>query len=76
MATNTCSKCGAQNTRKRRTCSACGAGLPEPKASDTDTAVGMMGGAAIGAAIGGIPGAIIGAVIGGIFISETAKAGL
>jgi outer membrane lipoprotein SlyB len=55
-------------------CYNCGAFLPKPVASSSDTseAVGLIGGAALGAAIGGPVGALIGAVIG-VMIGREAK---
>lgn len=73
-----CVKCGRFNAvpepggRVQYVCYNCHAPLPAASrpSSDTSTAVGLIGGAALGAAIAGPPGALIGAIIGAVLGNE------
>nr|VFJ67146.1 MAG: hypothetical protein BECKFW1821B_GA0114236_112611 [Candidatus Kentron sp. FW] len=80
-----CTKCGTINhvpkgkDPERYFCHSCEARLPavpEPESNgELSTAVGLIGGAALGASIAGLVGAIIGGIFGGIIGKEAKGVG-
>ena len=82
LETYRCCECGKPNTIPRGAdasgyvCHDCGSRLARgEKDGETATAVGMIGGAALGASIAGPPGAIVGGVLGALIGNKSKGVG-